>query len=76
MTPIEQFAERVGKFISYEGLGKYNQERVRILAVEFGTALPTPVRWANGVANPHPVLKRFILDFIDDYDKKEEDPAN
>jgi hypothetical protein len=34
------------------------------LAADFGVALPTVARWANGTARPHPRMQRQILDAI------------
>jgi hypothetical protein len=39
----------------------------RNLADKFEVSEDTVERWANGVANPHPVVKDKILDYLWDF---------
>lgn len=38
--------------------------KTRDLCNHFGTVPSTVNRWANGIANPHPVFKRLIVHYI------------
>lgn len=41
-----------------------NPEANRDLADEFEVAVSTVKRWANGTAQPHPILTRRIIDSV------------
>lgn len=43
---------------------KKKPELQRMLANEFRVADSTVLRWANGVANPHPLTKKIIRQYI------------
>lgn len=43
---------------------KENISLKNILMKEFEVAESTVDRWANGIANPHPLIKKAVLDFI------------
>ena len=67
---ISDFKEVVKKYIDYEEFGplriqiKYSKEKAIILADEFQCSERTVFAWAIGVANPHPRIKKLIIDYI------------
>ena len=71
MTSSAEFAKCVAEFISYDPVtGKYDQERARILAKEFGTDMIAPVEWADGTADPQRILRVLIMGFISEYKQR------
>lgn len=45
------------------------------LAETFGVARTTVLRWADGAANPHPYVKKQIVDFVELYARRQMDYA-
>lgn len=71
MTSSAEFAKCVADFISYDAItGKYDGERVDILAKEFGTDMTAPVEWADGTADPQRILRVLIMGFISEYKQR------
>ena len=66
MVEDVDFALTVWRFIQYDlETTKYNEAKARMLADKFETAISTPVRWATGIACPHPMVRKQIMDFIE-----------
>lgn len=62
---ISNFKEMVVEYIDYNPTsGTYNKDKMRELAGKFECIPGTVVRWASGVANPHPLVKELIIKYI------------
>lgn len=61
----EDFKKVVAEYIDYNySSGGYNKDKALELADEFECTPGAVVRWASGVANPHPRIKQIIIEYI------------
>lgn len=61
----QNFKEAIIQYIGYNlSSSSYDKEKARKLAGEFEVAESTVIRWIKGTANPHPLIKQQVIDYI------------
>ncbi len=62
---VSQFSAVLEKFL-YFGVNpkKLDDSRLRIIAEKFDVALSTVLKWKNGTATPHDLVKVAVMQYI------------